>query len=452
APDGVEVGRRGRVGVLGVVPALQQLLRLADVRVLGVDLEQVRHQAAGDLAVVVQLHLPHVVRGDLAAVLDLQLDQVVDPLAARAVSPVGGEGVRVGVRVDDGLVGGDDVAALGVELVGQGVLLDPAGPLVVRVPPGRRDGPVVLLRAGGDLSGQGVADVAVGVRVDEVLRGHLEEGGRFAEVVPVLRSVHGEDGVHGAAGVQRGPAQGHAVAVAPVGRGGLDGGLLAGLHQFVGAVGEQGPVVGLADDDLAGLAAGDPDGLLAALERHHLAVVLVALAGDLLQVKVGDVDAGVGQAPRDVRVVADDHAGHAGEGVAGDVVLAGGGDAAAVQAHLVPDGGQRGRQVRVVGQQGLLGDGVPAGHHPGVGADAVAGSGARTGTGAGPVRCAAHARARTGSGSGARAGAARAVAALFEGSREFVVLALGDDRLVPAVRVLRVQVGDLLRAEAARHQ
>src|SRR5690606_25292186 len=163
--------------------------------------------AAGDLTVVVQLHLPHVVRGDLAAVLDLQLDQVVDPLTARAVSPVGGEGVRVGVRVDDGLVGGDDVAALGVELVGQGVRL---------APPGRRDGPVVLLRAGGDLSGQGVADVAVGVGVDEVLRGHLEEGGRFAEVVPVLRAVHGEDGVHGAAGVQRGPAQGHAVAVAPV--------------------------------------------------------------------------------------------------------------------------------------------------------------------------------------------------------------------------------------------
>src|SRR5690606_34605774 len=182
------------------------------------------------------------------------------------------------------------------------------------------------------------------------------------------------------------------------------------------------------------------------------------------------------------------HAGHAGEGVAGDVVLAGGGDAAAVQAHLVPDGGQRGRQVRVVGQQGLLGDGVPAGHHPGVGADAVAvdadrggevlqgllqarelalqpgavtgrplrsldaGAGSGTRTGTGPVRCAADARARTGSGSGARTGAARAVAALFEGSREFVVLALGDDRLVPAVRVLRVQVGDLLRAEAARHQ
>src|SRR5690606_32280689 len=312
--------------------------------------------------------------------------------------------------------------------------------------------------------------------------------GRFAEVVPVLRAVHGEDGVHGAAGVQRGPAQGHAVAVAPVGRGGLDGGLLAGLHQLVGAVGEQGPVVGLPDDDLAVLAAGDPDGLLAALERHHLAVVLVALAGDLLQVKVGDVDAGVGQAPRDVRVVADDHAGHAGEGVAGDVVLAGGGDAAAVQAHLVPDGGQRGRQVRVVGQQGLLGDGVPAGHHPGVGADAVAvdadrggevlqdllqarelalhpgavtgrplrspdaGAGSGTRTGPGPVRRAAAARARTVSGSGARTGAARAVAALFDGSRGFVVLALGDDRLVPAVRVLRVQVGDLLRAEAARHQ
>ena len=51
------------------------------------------------------------------------------------------------------------------------------------------------------------------------------------------------------------------------------------------------------------------------------------IAVDLLQVQVGHVGAEVGEAPGDVLVVADDHAGHAGEGVAGDVVGARAGDA-----------------------------------------------------------------------------------------------------------------------------
>ncbi|MFE6533595.1 hypothetical protein ACFVMA_32160 [Streptomyces rochei] len=484
APHGVEVGGGRRVGVLGVVPALQQLLRLADVLVLDVDLQQLGHEQLGDLAAVVQLHLTHVVGGDLSAVLDLLLDQGGDPLAARAVAPVGGEGVRVVVLVDDGLVGGDDVAALRVVLVGQLVLVDVlAGPAVVGVPAGRRDGAVVALGAHRDPAGQGVADV-LAVGVDQVLRGDVEEGGRLAEVVPVLRPVHREDGVHGGARLQRRPAQRHAVAVAAVGGGGLDGGLLADLHQLVVAVGEQGAVVGLADHDLLGLAAGDLDGLLAGLEGDHLAVVLVAGAGDLLQVEVGDVDAGVGQAPGDLLVVSDDHAGHAREGVTRDVVAALVGDGAAVQAHLVPDGRQRGRQVRVVGQQGLAGDGVLAGDDPGVGADAVAvhadgggqvvqdvleagqlGLEGVSGAGAGPVT-GAGADARAGAGPGARAGpcsgagagagprprAAAGGAAALEGLGQLVVLALLDDRLVPVVGVLRVQVGDLLGAQAAGHQ
>ena len=44
----------------------------------------------------------------------------------------------------------------------------------------------------------------------------------------------------------------------------------------------------------------------------------------------------------------------------------------AVQPHLVPDAGDRGAQVRVVGQQRLARDRVIAGHHPAVGPDAVA--------------------------------------------------------------------------------
>lgn len=227
---------------------------------------------------------------------------------------------------------------------------------------------------------------------------------------------------------------------------------------------------------------GDLDGLLAGLERDRLAVVLVpAAAVQLLQVQVGDVGAEVRHAPGDVLVVADDHAGHPGERVAGDVVLARGRQAPAVQAHLVPDGRELRRQVRVVGEQRLPGDGVRSGDHPRVGADAVAvradgrgdlvqgvgepgqlaleavgGLGVAGETGA----CGAF-RAGTGAGGGTRSGArARTRAGLISGpagarpvgAGRAVVGARLDDRLVPVVRVVRIQVRDLLRAEAARHQ
>src|SRR5690606_2786475 len=243
-------------------------------------------------------------------------------------------------------------------------------------------------------------------------------------------------------------------------------------------VGEQGAVVRLPDDDLLVGAAGDLDGLLARLERLDLAVDQVAVAGDLLQVEGGDVDAGVGQPPGDVPVVPDYHSWHAREGVTGHVVLALRGDAAAVQAHLVPDGRQRGRQVRVVGEQRLAGDGVLAGDHPGVGADAVAvdtdggrqvlhdlleagelalqrgpaGAGSRTGAGARPgARAGPCSRGGPCSRSVAGAGAARA-AALLVRLGQLVVLPLPDDRLVAAVRVGRVLVGDLLWTSATGHQ
>lgn len=120
------------------------------------------------------------------------------------------------------------------------------------------------------------------------------------------------------------------------------------------------------------LPCGHLDRLAPGLERDGLAAVLVAAGADLLQVQVGDVRAEVGHAPGDLVVVADDHAGHPGEGVTGDVVLALLGDAAAVQAHLVPEGRQLRREVRVVGEQRLAGGGVLARDDPGVGADAVA--------------------------------------------------------------------------------
>ena len=192
--------------------------------------------------------------------------------------------------------------------------------------------------------------------------------------------------------------------------------------------------------------------------------------------------------------MADDHAGQAGEGVTGDVVLALLGDTAAVQAHLVPEGRQLRGEVRIVGEQRLAGGGVLAGDDPGVGADAVAvgaeqrgdgvehvgeagelalHTGVGTGTGVYPLS-GPGAGARVGADTRARAGA-RTVGAGSSGSGSFtasltgpgvlgggrgrVVLAGGrvdgalvDDGLVPVDRVVRVEVGDLGRAEAAGQQ
>ncbi len=504
APDGVEVGGRGGVGLLVVVPVLQQLLGLADVLglalvgALDVDLQQVGHQQLGDLAAVVQLHLLHVVRRDLPAVLDLRLDELVDPLAAGAVAPVLRQEVRV-VLVGDGLVGGDDVAALGVVVVRQRGLRDPVGPPVGGVPAGGREAavggggrglglrlvlgvdlavavgvrlglaggaglalagagavPVLALALGGlaadrDAAGGLVADVALGVGVDQVLRGDLEVGRGLAERREVGRPVEREEAVHGLARVQRGPAQRHRVALGAVRGRVLHGRLLADLDELVVAVGDDRAVVGLADGDLTAALARDLDGLLAGDEGQLLAVVEVGVGGDLLQVEVGDVRAEVGHAPGDVLVVADDDARHAGEGVAGHVEGALRAGLVAVQAHLVPERGHLRREVRVVGQQRLAGGRVLAGDDPRVGADAVA-VGAqqrrdllqvlrqRREAAAQPAggRAAAR-RALTGRGPLTGAGGALGVVVLAGVDRAAL-----DDRLVPVVRVGRVQLVDLL--------
>ena len=53
----------------------------------------------------------------------------------------------------------------------------------------------------------------------------------------------------------------------------------------------------------------DLDRLDALLERHRQAVAQVGVAGDLLEVEVGDVGAEVGEPPGDLVVVADDDPG-----------------------------------------------------------------------------------------------------------------------------------------------
>ena len=134
-------------------------------------------------------------------------------------------------------------------------------------------------------------------------------------------------------------------------------------------VGEQRAVHRGADREGERVLAGDLDRLGAPLERLPLLAALVALAVDGLEVEVGDVGPEVREAPGDLLVVADDHAGEAGEGEARDVERAVVVDLGAVQAHLVPDARQRRREVRVVGQDRLAGRGVVSVDDPGVAAD-----------------------------------------------------------------------------------
>src|SRR5699024_4278569 len=139
-------------------------------------------------------------------------------------------------------------------------------------------------------------------------------------------------------------------------------------------VGDDRPVRGLAHRDLDVLAPGDLDRLGAHVQRHVGVAAQHAVPVDVLQVEVGDVGVQVGDAPRDVLVVADDDAGQAGEGEPADVERARLGDLPAVQAGLQPDARLAGLQVRVVGQDGCPGGGVLAGDDPRVGADALPGA------------------------------------------------------------------------------
>jgi len=81
------------------------------------------------------------------------------------------------VRIDCGVVGRDDHTVLGIELPRQVVERDAARPLAaVVIATDRAIAAVVGVRADRDVAGELVADVAVDVGVDEVLRRAALEG------------------------------------------------------------------------------------------------------------------------------------------------------------------------------------------------------------------------------------------------------------------------------------
>jgi hypothetical protein len=112
-------GPRDRVRVEPAVPAAQPLDRAALALAARVQAgKTARRLDAGDRVVVGLDRLEA-----LEVVLLGRLDQFFDPLRPEAVEPFAGDVVRVGVA-DDPVVGGDQVAALRVDDLGQLVVGD----------------------------------------------------------------------------------------------------------------------------------------------------------------------------------------------------------------------------------------------------------------------------------------------------------------------------------------
>ena len=166
--------------------------------------------------------------------------------------------------------------------------------------------------ADGDAAEKVVADVA-GVGVDEVLRdaGEAAEGGD--ERGGVGGGVDGEEGRGLGGGIVDGPGEGEGTALGGIERrddGGLDGG---GADGVGGGEDVEGDVAAGTDADELGVVGDGLPGVVGAL-------VLGGGAGfaEVFDEDVLDVGAGVGEAPGDGGVAADDDEGNAGEGEAFD--------------------------------------------------------------------------------------------------------------------------------------
>ncbi len=398
------------------------------------------------LAVRVELDPLHVVDGEVVGAGQQGAD-LLRPVAVVERAP---QVVRV-VLPRHRLVRGDDVAVLRVEHARQRVERDRRpGPLVCRVPP--RHGPVAVTGTpDGHPTRRLVADVSLHVGVHEVLRRHLEQPSRVAELVPVRGPVEDEDRVGRAPRVERGPAQRHGIPVA-------SRRCLAAGDRCVGAdrrevragVGDERAVPTRAHGEGDRVTTLHLEPFLSGRQLLALSVVQhLVVVDDLLEVEVLHVRVEVGEAPRDGLVVADDHARYAGEREAGDVEGTVGIDLVAVQAHLVPDARHGRTEVRVVGEDRSAAGGVAARDRPGVRPESASGGAEE------PVEV-----VRGAMGSQHRLPAPAQVGGTLGQPR--VVLpgvrledavddgALVHDRLVHRVRVVRIELRDLRTGQVDR--
>ena len=221
--------------------------------------------------------------------------------------------------------------------------------------------PAIAIDTRGHLSGHQVADVAVHVGIHDILRerGHVVQRG--LEVSPGAGAVERFDGIGIVAGVEARPAQHERALLAltrHVGgqprRGRLPVGGLVGVNHTT----RRAPHLERCRRRAAAYRNGrrfDLHRLPALCRLHPLAGQVEALEHQILH-----VGAGVGEAPRDARVVTNRHKRRAGQRHALHV------EAGGHEVHLVPHRRQLDEQVRVVGQQRPAGGRALARHHPGV--------------------------------------------------------------------------------------
>ena len=324
--------------------------------------------------------------------------QLLDPLGAEAVEPFAGDVVRVLVA-DDAVVGGDQVAALGVDHLRQLRVGDRPLPLELA-------GPARLRQVGAAAAAQRqaadqlVADRAVAVGPDQVRGGRgvaLELGDQVRPGADLEQLEHADEGGRFA---QRQPAQRQRL-------------VLVGAERLV----DDRAVVGdphVERDRL--LAALDDDLLAHRLQRPPLVLEQVAVALDPLDEEVLDVGHDVGEGPADVVVLAHVDARHPRHRGAADEALA------VAQADLVPDARHARGQVRVAGDQRRAGGAEVAADGPVVGAAGLGGEAHR---------------------------APHGVDLLDDREPVAAPGFLGDDRVVG--RVGGVEAGGQLRAQRAQH-
>jgi len=335
---GLHDGSRHAVRRELMVPDSQEVESPLGVLTGGLKAENVLGQLSAGDGVEVALYDPKV----LQRVLLLGLQQLHDALDAVAVHVLGAQ--EVGVVVVHGLVVRRGHVVRGrIEDRRQLVEGDEALPVVLPRPTRRGHQPLAL-GSQGHQAGHLIADVALHIGVDEVLSGRWPMTHGLAELLPVASPVQQEDGLGVLAGLGHHRAQ-------------RQRSLLAGDTRA-----DDRPVAGHQDllhHRLAPTAHADL--LPHDLAVHPLAAGLVltrVLGVDPLHEQVIAVGHGIGDAPGDAIVVADDDPRHAGNGGADHI------GAAAVEMHLVPDVGHLQGQVGIVGQQRLARRRFRAVHRP----------------------------------------------------------------------------------------